>query len=93
MQFEWDREKARRNLKKHGVSFDQAVTVFYDPLAATFDDPLRSNVETRFITVGHSAHGRLLIVVHTGRGTAARLIGARKATPNERKRHEAKERL
>jgi uncharacterized DUF497 family protein len=62
MQFEWDREKAKRNLRKHRVSFDEAVTVFYDPLSATFDDPDHSVSERRFITVGYSAHGMLLAV-------------------------------
>ena len=64
MQFEWDRTKAARNAKRHRVSFDEAVTVFYDPLAATFDDPNHSRGERRLITVGDSARDRLLVVVH-----------------------------
>lgn len=88
MQFEWDREKAKQNLRKHRVSFDEAVTVFYDPLSATFDDPDHSVGERRFITVG-SAHGMLLAVSHTERGKAVRIISARPATQQERKRHEA----
>ncbi|MGH8646657.1 MAG: BrnT family toxin [Gammaproteobacteria bacterium] len=88
MQFEWDREKAKRNLRKHRVSFDEAVTVFYDPLSATFDDPDHSVGERRFITVGYSARGRLLAVSHTERGKAVRIISARPATRHERKRHE-----
>ncbi len=68
MQFEWDREKAKRNLRKHRVSFEEAVSVFYDPLSATFDDPDHSVGERRFITVGYSAHERLLAVSHTERG-------------------------
>jgi uncharacterized DUF497 family protein len=88
MQFEWDREKARRNLLKHRVSFDEAVTVFYDPLAATVDDPDHSIGERRCLTIGHSARGRLLVVAHTDRGTAVRIISARRATAGERKRHE-----
>ena len=88
MQFEWDRDKARRNLLKHRVSFDEAVTVFYDLLAATVDDPDHSIDERRCLTIGHSAHGRLLVVAHTDRGTAVRIISARRATAGERKRHE-----
>ncbi len=64
MQFEWDREKAQRNLRKHGVSFDEAVTVFYDPWSATFDDPNHSVGEQRFITIGYSARDRLLVMAH-----------------------------
>lgn len=68
MQFEWDREKAKKNLKKHKVSFEEAMTVFYDPLSATFDDPAHSVDEERFITIGYSSHGPLLVVSHTERG-------------------------
>ena len=88
MRFEWDREKASRNLRKHRVSFDEAVTVFYDPLAATFHDPEHSVDEWRFITLGYSARGRLLVVSHCERGEVLRFISARLATPSERKRHE-----
>ncbi|MDH4081108.1 MAG: BrnT family toxin [Nitrospira sp.] len=88
MQFEWDREKAKQNLRKHRVSFDEAVTVFYDPLSATFVDPDHSVGERTFITVGYSAHGMLLAVSHTERGKAVRIISARPATQQERKRHE-----
>jgi uncharacterized DUF497 family protein len=88
MQFEWDREKERRNLRKHGVSFDEAVTVFYDPLAATFDDPDHSISEHRLITVGFSSKGHLLVVSHIERGNIIRIISARLATAQERKRHE-----
>jgi uncharacterized DUF497 family protein len=88
MRFEWDREKASRNLRKHRVSFDEAVTVFYDPLSATFDDPEHSVDERRFITVGYSARGRLLVVSHSERDEVLRIISARLATRRERKRHE-----
>lgn len=88
MQFEWDRDKARRNLKKHGVTFDEAVTVFYDPLSATFDDPDHSVGERRLITIGFSVQGRLIVVCYTERGSAVRIISARPATARERKRHE-----
>lgn len=89
MQFIWDREKAKKNLKKHGVSFDEAVTVFYDPLSATFDDSVHSVVEHRLITIGYSSHQRLLLVAHTERGKTIRIISARTATAHERKRHES----
>jgi uncharacterized protein len=82
------RAEAAFNLKKHHVSFDEAVTVFYDPLAATFPDPDHSHDETRLVTIGYSSHGRLLVVCHVERGNAVRPITARNATPRERKRHE-----
>jgi uncharacterized DUF497 family protein len=88
MEFEWDRDKAVRNHKKHGVSFEEAVTVFYDPLSATFGDPDHSAVEERLITVGYSAQGRLLVVCHTERLGVVRIISARGATAGERRRHE-----
>jgi len=89
MRFEWDRKKADQNREKHGVSFDEAVTVFYDPLAATVDDPDHSMEEERFITIGFSAKGRLMVVSHTEGEGAVRIISARRATGRERKRHEA----
>ncbi len=88
MRFEWDGNKASTNIKKHHVSFDEAVTVFYDPLAATFEDADHSHDESRLVTVGYSARGRLLVVCHVERGDAVRLISARRATARERKRHE-----
>jgi len=88
MQFEWDRDKEKRNIKKHRISFDEAVTVFYDPLSATFSDPDYSIGEHRFITIGFSSHGRLLVVSYTERGKVIRIISARPATAPERKRHE-----
>ena len=88
MKFEWDRTKAEQNLKKHRVSFDEAVTVFYDPLAATFDDPDHSIGELRLITVGHSSRGRLLVVAHVETRESVRIISARLTTARERKRHE-----
>ena len=91
MRFEWDGRKAASNVKKHGVSFDEAVTMFYDPLAATFGDPDHSQEESRLITVGYSARGRLLVVSHIERGAVTRVISARPATPRERKRHEGEE--
>ena len=88
MQFEWDPKKAKQNFKKHGVSFDEAVTVFYDPLSATFDDPDHSVGERRLVTVGFSSQGRLLVVAHAERGENTRVISARPATAHERKKHE-----
>jgi uncharacterized DUF497 family protein len=88
MRFEWDSTKAAANIKKHRVSFDEAVTVFYDPLAATFEDPDHSEDENRLVTVGYSARRRLLVVCHVERGVATTLITARRATARERKRHE-----
>jgi uncharacterized DUF497 family protein len=88
MQFEWDPEKARLNRKKHGVPFEEAVTVFYDPLSATFEDADHSVGEQRLITVGFSSRGRLLFVSHTERGEVLRIISARPATAHERKKHE-----
>lgn len=89
MQFEWDREKAKKNLKKHKVSFEEAMTVFYDPLSATFDDPDHSHDEQRLITIGYSSHRRLLVVSHAERGKTIRIICARSVTAHERKRHES----
>ena len=89
MRFEWDGNKAAENAKKHRVSFDEAVTVFYDPLAATFENPDHSTDESRLVTVGYSARVRLLVVCHVQRGAATRLISARRATAREGKRHES----
>ena len=89
IQFEWDNKKAKRNHRKHGVSFEEASTVFYDPLSATFDDPDHSVGELRLITVGYSSRGRLLVVSHTERVKSIRIISARPATAHERKRHQS----
>ena len=88
MRFEWDPEKAKQNLEKHGVSFEEALTVFFDPLSATFDDPDHSVGEYRNITIGLSSHGRLLVVAHTEKKESLRIISARPVTTHERKRHE-----
>jgi len=88
MKFEWDKDKEKRNIRKHSISFDEAVTVFYDPLSATFADTDHSIEEDRFITIGYSSQGRLFVVSHTERGDAIRIINARPATISERKRHE-----
>ena len=88
MKFEWDRNKEKLNIKKHTISFDEAVTVFYDPLSATFADTDHSIEEDRFITIGYSSQRRLFVISHTERGDAIRIISARPATISERKRHE-----
>ncbi len=86
--FEWDEAKALANQQKHGVSFEEAATVFANPLAAIFDDPDHSQDELREIIVGHSDRNRVLIVSFTERGGAVRIISARAATPRERKAYE-----
>jgi hypothetical protein len=88
VQFEWNAEKAAYNLAKHSVSFDEASTVFGDPLAGTILDPRHSVEEQRFATIGHSARGSLLVVVHVERGDRIRIISARHATPRERRKYE-----
>ncbi len=88
MNFEWDPGKARKNRRKHRVSFEEAATVFGDPLALTFPDPDHSETEHRFITVGISGARRILIVAHTERGETLRIISARKVTQRERKHYE-----
>ncbi len=88
MHFEWDPEKARANMAKHGVSFDEAVACFRDPLSVTILDPDHSESENRFVLIGQSSMGRLLVVVHTNRGDAIRLISARRATWRERQAYE-----
>jgi uncharacterized protein len=88
MRFEWDSEKAAENLRKHRVSFDEAATAFFDPLSMTVRDPDHSVGERRFITMGASSDGRLLVVAHTERGSALRIITARLASASERKRYE-----
>ena len=85
---EWDARKAAANLRKHGVSFEEAASVFLDPLSATGDDPDHSLGERRFVTFGVSASARLLVVAHAERNEAIRLISARVATRAERKLYE-----
>jgi uncharacterized protein len=88
MNFEWDENKAARNLSKHGVSFEEAKTVFDDPLYVDFYDPDHSDEEDRYIIVGESRRGRLLIVSYTERGKTIRLISAREVTRKEREVYE-----
>ena len=88
MRFEWDAAKAAKNLRTHRITFDEASTVFYDPLAVTGADPDHSQTEERLITFGMSSAGRLLVVSHTERGEAIRIISARSATQSERRIYE-----
>jgi uncharacterized protein len=88
MRLEWDARKARENLRKHGVSFEEASSVIFDPLSATGDDPDHSVDERRLVTFGVSSSGRLLVVAHTDRGDAIRIVSARPATRAERKLYE-----
>ena len=88
LRFEWDPEKAAANLAKHGVSFEEALTVFSDPLARIFDDEDHSSEEEREIIIGHSAKHRLLLVCFTARDTAIRLFSARRAAKKERQDYE-----
>ncbi|MCA1620277.1 MAG: BrnT family toxin [Acidobacteria bacterium] len=88
MKFEWDKEKAEANLGKHRVSFEEARTVFADPLYVDFYDPDHSFDEHRYIIIGESRQGRLLIVSYTESGDAVRLISAREVTSAERKTYE-----
>ena len=88
MNFEWDSKKARLNRKKHRVSFEEAATVFGDPLALTFPDPDHSETEQRFITVGMSGAKRVLVIAHADRNDTVRIISARLATRHEREHYE-----
>ncbi|WP_034934828.1 BrnT family toxin [Gloeocapsa sp. PCC 73106] len=88
MQFEWNNEKAASNLAKHGVSFEEAKTVFDDPLYVDFYDPDHSEDEERYLIVGQSNRGRLLIVSYTERRDSIRLISAREVTRTEREAYE-----
>ncbi len=88
LRFEWDKKKAAFNLSKHGVSFEEALTVFGDPLARIFDDEDHSAEEQREIILGHSAEERLLIVCFTAQGESVRIFSARTATRGERMDYE-----
>ena len=88
LEFEWDPTKAAANLAKHGVSFEEASTVFADPLAVTLADPAHSRGEERHVIFGVSARGRVLTIMHTDRGPRIRIISARPATRRERDAYE-----
>jgi uncharacterized protein len=86
--FEWDPDKAKKNIKIHGVSFDEASTAFKDTLSLTIYDPLHSDEEDRFVLIGSSYKNRIIVVVHTESEDKIRIISARKATKKERKQYE-----
>ena len=88
IEFEWDEKKAQLNFEKHKVSFEESVTVFYDPLLATMPDPDHSEDEQRYITIGQSVKGRILIISYTERQNRTRIISCRKATSREKKTYE-----
>jgi hypothetical protein len=88
MEFEWNPDKAAINLRKHGISFQEAATVFGDSLSVTFPDPDHSIGEDRYVIIGMSRLGQLLIVSHTDRGNRTRIISARRATRQERRFYE-----
>ncbi|NET39473.1 MAG: BrnT family toxin [Cyanothece sp. SIO1E1] len=88
MDFEWNLNKAELNIEKHAVSFQEAVTVFNDPLSVTFPDPDHSIGENRYVIIGVSRYGQLLVIAHTDRGEKVRIISARKATREERRFYE-----
>jgi uncharacterized DUF497 family protein len=91
VKFEWDPEKASLNEVKHGVSFEEAISVFGDPLATTVPDPDHSESEERFLTTGLSTQQRVLIVWHTNQSEITRIIGVREATTHERRTYESGE--
>lgn len=88
MRFEWDEEKAKVNLKKHRIGFEEATTVFTDPLSISITDPDHSANEQRYIEIGSSDNDRILVVVYTERDSNIRIISCRKATSSERKVYE-----
>ncbi len=87
--FEWDPDKATGNESKHGVSFVEAATAFGDPLSVTIFDPDHSEIEDRFLLLGESAFGTLIVVSHTDRSGTIRIISARKANRDERLQYES----
>jgi uncharacterized DUF497 family protein len=87
VEFEWDPEKEQANIRKHGVNFTEAATVFGDPLELTISDPDHSIGEYRFLSMGHSIRNRILVVSYTERENRIRIISARTASPKERRQH------
>ena len=92
MEFEWDRKKAKYNLRKHDVSFEEASTVFDDLFAAVYEDPEHSVNERRFLMIGKSVRRRLLIIAFADRNQRIRIISARLPTKNEKKSYEEENR-
>ena len=88
LRFEWDDAKARTNIRKHKVSFEEAKTVFNDPALITYPDIAHSDAELRFVNIGQSDRGRVLIVIHTERDDSTRIISSREATSAERAMYE-----
>lgn len=88
LRFEWDHRKALINKKKHGLAFEEASTVFGDPLSLTIPDPAHSVGEDRFITIGTSAKNRLIVIVYTEHYDIVRIVSARKATKTEKRQYE-----
>lgn len=88
MKFAWDGAKARSNLRKHGLSFHEAATVFGDPLAITYADPDHSQDEDRYLTFGYTNAGKFVVVVHTDRRDYVRIISARRMTRREKKAYQ-----
>ena len=93
LRFEWDEPKNKANQRKHGISFEEASTVFNDPLSITFDDPDHSVRENRYIIIGFSNQNRCLFVSHTERNDQVRLISARIVTPKERRYYERENKI
>jgi len=89
MKFVWDPRKSRQNLLDHGISFEEATTIFGDLLAGTIPDPDHSSGEARFLTIGLISNGRLIVVSHIEEGDTIRIISARQATAHERKQYES----
>ena len=92
MEFEWDSKKAKTNLRKHKVSFEEAASVFADVLAAVYEDPDHSATETRYLIIGTSTEGRLLHIAFADHGVSLRIISARKVTRKERRFYEEEKR-
>ena len=88
MEFEWDAAKAKQNLRKHGVAFEESASAFYDVLSITIPDPDHSVGERRYLLIGMSSTGRLVVVSHTDRGRRIRIISARRANRRERTSYE-----
>jgi uncharacterized DUF497 family protein len=92
LEFEWDPKKAARNLRMHRVSFEEAASVFNDRFATVYEDPDHSHYERRYLSIGASAHGRLLIIAYSYRGVRIRIINARQVTKQEREMYEKEDR-
>jgi len=92
MEFEWNSKKARSNFNKHGISFDEASTVFEDTLATVYEDPDHSVEERRFLMIGLSSKGQLLHIAFADRGERIRIVNARKVTKKEKRLYEEEER-